>query len=307
MEPRRIVACYREFAPHPALRSRVRALFSCAPGPEPVAPGRTVTLEVLFAPGDRYRAPLFADSGASIVFELAFAIDDGVWSANPVAPCGKVIGPMRRVSPGSAGPLPAMVGAYLYPLELVAFTGLPNGAVADQVVPIEEFWGAEGGAQAERLAERNESERLQLLEEALLSHLTEPRPTGTAVNLGGLAAGIMAERGRTSVGRLAGAAGISRQHLARLFQERVGVSPKRFIRLVRFQAALTYAGAGQSGVDWARVAAGLGYADQSHLIAEFREFSGLTPHRLNAERWFHPFIARAAGLQPSAGSEHPRR
>lgn len=44
---------------------------------------------------------------------------------------------------------------------------------------------------------------------------------------------------------------------------------------------------------WARVAMELGYADQSHMIAEFREFSSLTPHMLATERWWHPFIERA--------------
>jgi AraC-like DNA-binding protein len=60
-----------------------------------------------------------------------------------------------------------------------------------------------------------------------------------------------------------------------------------------------YAGAG-AGVPWARVAAELGYADQSHMIAEFRELSGLTPDALATGRWFHPFIleARSRSLGP---------
>ena len=47
---------------------------------------------------------------------------------------------------------------------------------------------------------------------------------------------------------------------------------------------------------WARVAAELGYADQSHMIAEFRELSSLTPERLATERWFHPFILEAKSV-----------
>jgi AraC-like DNA-binding protein len=46
---------------------------------------------------------------------------------------------------------------------------------------------------------------------------------------------------------------------------------------------------------WAQAAAGMGYADQSHMIAEFRRFGGLTPHELASQDWFHPFIERAAG------------
>ena len=95
-----------------------------------------------------------------------------------------------------------------------------------------------------------------------------------------------------NVNRLADAAGVSRQHLTRVFRETVGVSPKRYCRLARFQAGLAYAGAGD-GVKWAQVAAELGYADQSHMIAEFRELSSLTPEALATQRWFHPFILEA--------------
>ena len=95
-----------------------------------------------------------------------------------------------------------------------------------------------------------------------------------------------------TVQRLADAAGVSRQHLRRMFQQMIGVSPKRYCRLARFQAGLIYAGAGP-GVKWAEVAIELGYADQSHMIAEFRELTSLTPDALATRRWFHPFILEA--------------
>ncbi len=37
----------------------------------------------------------------------------------------------------------------------------------------------------------------------------------------------------------------------------------------------------------------MGYADQSHMIAELRQFSGLTPQALANRDWFHPCIERA--------------
>jgi AraC-like DNA-binding protein len=46
-------------------------------------------------------------------------------------------------------------------------------------------------------------------------------------------------------------------------------------------------------IDWARVALDMGFADQSHMIAECRHFSGLTPQSLADRDWFHPFIERA--------------
>ncbi|HEY3055227.1 MAG TPA: helix-turn-helix transcriptional regulator [Thermoanaerobaculia bacterium] len=79
--------------------------------------------------------------------------------------------------------------------------------------------------------------------------------------------------GRCDIDRVAEAACVTRQHLGRLFARHVGVSPKTFARIVRFRHALRL-GRNRPCAD---VAALLGYSDQSHLIAEFREFSGTTP------------------------------
>ena len=53
----------------------------------------------------------------------------------------------------------------------------------------------------------------------------------------------------------------------------------------------------------------MGYADQSHMIAEFRQFSSLTPQELANRDWFHPFIERAksgaARLVDAARSQRP--
>jgi AraC-like DNA-binding protein len=84
---------------------------------------------------------------------------------------------------------------------------------------------------------------------------------------------IIRSGGRCDINRVAQSVGATRQHLARLFALHVGVSPKMFARVIRFRHALRL-GRTQP---WADVAARLGYADQSHLIAEFREFSGSTP------------------------------
>ena len=145
---------------------------------------------------------------------------------------------------------------------------------------------------AEDLAELDEVARVDRLEAALLERLRAAPAPRSSVDVIGLARWVRAEPTRATVRRLADAAGVSRRHLTRVFRQVVGVSPKRYCRLARFQAGLAYAGAG-AGVKWAQVAAELGYADQSHMIAEFREMSSLTPEALATQRWFHPFILEA--------------
>ena len=67
------------------------------------------------------------------------------------------------------------------------------------------------------------------------------------------------------------------------FKAQVGVSPKRYCRIRRFQQAVARAHRGRP-VDWAQVALDCGYYDQSHFIHEFRAFSGLTPTAYQASR-----------------------
>jgi len=69
--------------------------------------------------------------------------------------------------------------------------------------------------------------------------------------------------------------GFSRRWLAQRFKEKIGVSPKTYARLPRFQRVVQQVAAGQRS-EWADVAADLGFADQAHLTHEFRRFSGLT-------------------------------
>jgi AraC-like DNA-binding protein len=70
--------------------------------------------------------------------------------------------------------------------------------------------------------------------------------------------------------------GLSTRRLQRLFLDRVGVGPKWVIRRYRIQEAIEQAADGPP-LDWARLAADLGYSDQAHLIREFTAVTGTSP------------------------------
>jgi AraC-like DNA-binding protein len=76
--------------------------------------------------------------------------------------------------------------------------------------------------------------------------------------------------------------GVSERHRRRVFREAVGVSPKAFARLRRFQRAVR-AAREDGAASWASIAAGAGYYDQAHLITEFRAIAGVTPRVLLGE------------------------
>ena len=82
---------------------------------------------------------------------------------------------------------------------------------------------------------------------------------------------------QTPVTGLASIACLSKKHFERLFNSLVGINPKEYIRIVRFQKALEQMQHQPQEISQAQIAYASGYADQSHFIREFKRFSGYTP------------------------------
>jgi AraC-like DNA-binding protein len=80
------------------------------------------------------------------------------------------------------------------------------------------------------------------------------------------------------VDQLAAATGLTTRSLQRLFADYVGVSPKWVMRRARLHEAAGRADSGEP-VDWAELAADLGYADQAHLTRDFTVTIGVSPVR----------------------------
>jgi transcriptional regulator GlxA family with amidase domain len=78
------------------------------------------------------------------------------------------------------------------------------------------------------------------------------------------------------IGRIADEVGWSHRHLTTRFRQQVGLRPKTAARLVRFDGVWRRIDQ-RRPLDWGQVAADTGYADQAHLVRDFREFTGTTP------------------------------
>jgi AraC-like DNA-binding protein len=259
------------------LKSYVRAVFHFA---SPAADARRDTPPICPA--------LFADAGASIVFDVGRGWTvEGLWTPRVSAPSGHVIGPMTRGWPTAFGAGVDAVGAYLRPGASEALLGVPASLLTDDIVAVHDLWPRDGAALADAIERASGREsRFVLLERALLRKLRSATavPDRTVI---ALARAGLSEEHQPTVERLAERAGLSRQQLTRRFRSALGLPPKVFLRLSRFRRVL------QAGMvranDWASLAADVGYADQSHLIAEFRQFTGLTPEALRTSHAFHPF------------------
>jgi AraC-like DNA-binding protein len=70
--------------------------------------------------------------------------------------------------------------------------------------------------------------------------------------------------------------GYSQKHFIQLFKEQVGVKPKQYLKIMRFQKAISTIERSES-IRWSDIALESGYYDQAHLIHDFKLFSGFTP------------------------------
>ena len=168
-----------------------------------------------------------------------------------------------------------IIGVHFKPGGAFPFLGLPACDLADTHVDLETLWGPSARALRERLCEtRTSVERFQLLEEALLSRLRHRVEQHYAVS------GALKMFGKNQAGpRVREAAkylGLSQRRFIQVFKAEVGMTPKLFSRIQRFQQTRT--SVEQNPLpNWAHLALDFGYFDQSHLIREFIEFSGLSP------------------------------
>lgn len=81
---------------------------------------------------------------------------------------------------------------------------------------------------------------------------------------------------------------VSIRQLERLFQQRIGLPPQYYARLVRFTKAWVIK-ENNPTVNWTNLAYECGYFDQAHLIHDFKEFTGVTPSIIQKDLRNAPF------------------
>jgi AraC-like DNA-binding protein len=170
-----------------------------------------------------------------------------------------------------------IMGVHFRPGGAFPFLGLPARELADAHVDLEALWGHCSAAELrERLCSASSvKERFAILEAALADHLFSPLEHHGAVSLA-LNAVMAADSGAPKSRDLADQVGLSQRQLIQVFSAEVGMPPKLFCRVHRFQRVLGRLA--QSGTPhWAQLAVQAGYFDQAHLIRDFRQFSGLNP------------------------------
>lgn len=121
-------------------------------------------------------------------------------------------------------------------------------------------------------------ERVRFAQQYLLETLRERRKKPAVMNA---IHSIMKQEGRAALSEAAAYACVSPRQLERLFGELVGVSPKKFAGLVRYQQvwrAVLF----ERDFNVQDAVHRFGFTDQSHLLRDFKRFHSLTPTQARA-------------------------
>ncbi|MEV0233045.1 helix-turn-helix domain-containing protein [Nonomuraea sp. NPDC050786] len=170
----------------------------------------------------------------------------------------------------------------LSPVIARAVLGASPADLDGTLVSLDDLWGREASRIRERLGEvASWQDRFALTDALLARRHAAGAPVDPEVAWAW--DWIVGSRGLVRVDRLAAELGWSRKRLWSRFRSQLGLSPKRAVKLVRFDHAAHRLVAGESA---ARVAADAGYADQSHLHRDVMAFTGVTPATVARE----PFL-----------------
>ncbi|CAL9603827.1 helix-turn-helix domain-containing protein [Streptomyces sp. R1] len=210
--------------------------------------------------------------------EVAAGVDDG----SPVTRFDGVAGGLMRRSVAihhDGRQLGVQVA--LTPLGARAVYGVPAAELAHRLVPLDELLGTLAAELVDRLRSASTwAARFAALDELLLRAVGRgpcgDRVRGVRPEVAEAWRRLVAARGRAQVGAVAAELGWSRRYLTERFRGEVGLSPKTFARVLRFEHAHELAAA-RDPLPWGDVATVSGYADQAHLVRDWREFTGRSP------------------------------
>lgn len=246
---------YCERAPAPILRPWIRSLWYCC------APSVNFSYERVLPNGCM-----------QIVLNLARDFltncnDDLFESRLPPA---IVVGARRSYELIATQDLAEIAGIVIEPGGFAGLFRERADLIFERFVAVADLWR---GFRLDPILEANSpGNKLNALERLLRDTIREPAKRSDLLDR----ALRFLELPNTSVRQCADYEGVSERRLSQVFREQVGMSPKAWCRIRRFQMAVASLHQGIE-VHWADLAIRCGYYDQAHFINDFRAFSGINP------------------------------
>jgi AraC-like DNA-binding protein len=258
---------YKHFQPIPALMPYIDSFW---------------VIEAAARSGDSPRARMPADSRATLLLsfsgESRMTVDRG--TMHHVGSGATLLGVHSQSYLLEHEGDTNLIAAQFRPGGLAAFVRCGVGELAAQAVPLDLLWGRPGNDLSERIFELDDtSQKLAVYQDMLLKCFAEVPQQARILNSLNL---IENAQGNPSVEWLAEQANLSQKQFERQFERVVGMMPKHYMRLARFQKLVRWLRQADRPANWTAIAARFAYYDHAHLAKDFRAFAGTTPSEFAA-------------------------
>lgn len=163
-----------------------------------------------------------------------------------------------------------------HPAGLRPFVPFNVAEITDLTAPTVQAWGDKADQLEQNLLNADNTEqRISVMEKFLIGQLNPEQVDPIVENCVG---SIIEQSGITSVDELTQQQSIGKRALERRFQQSVGLSPKLFARIIRFNYALQLIEK-RDFSNFTTVAYEGGFYDQAHFIKDFQDLTGLNPKK----------------------------
>jgi len=228
--------------------------------------------------------PLIANGYPSVTFQLTdpARILSGDRKSFPLVLYGQNTRPIQLHTAGEI----TVIAYFLYPWLLPSLFGYAAGDLTDQGIDLSLYGPArESNLKEQLLNSPSLEQRLRLMSDYIL-RLSRSRKIVVDERLPYAIRAIRQNKGAIQLGNLQKELFVTERTLQRLFGQGVGLTPKLYSRICQFQSALSQLSHNRFA-DMTKVAFDNGYADQSHLIRAFKDFTNLSPleYRKKAEEF----------------------
>jgi AraC-like DNA-binding protein len=214
---------------------------------------------------------IIPDGNPGLIFQDSRAFAD---SAHQLLPAvfiyGQTTAYTEHISTGKF----TTIGVYFYPDALKDMFGIPGIALTDRQVDVALI--TRGNITAQLMNAGSINQRISILSAFFISLLKKNKRQENG-NIQYCLSKIHAAKGQVSLKDFPRELYMSQSSFERSFKQTVGISPKLYTRITRFQASLNQLRS-QQYQQLSDIAFDHYYADQSHFIREFKAFTGIRPH-----------------------------
>jgi len=162
------------------------------------------------------------------------------------------------------------------PCAFVQLTGIPGDQLTDRHFDAEDFFGRNVSLVNEQLFYASDYPSMIQIVEKFLLEVIKKKNKKTSHSVDEISQMMVTENDDFSLEKFLKTAYLSHRHFDRKFKERVGLAPKRFLQIIRFDKAFRMKNRCPNK-DWLSIALHSGYHDYQHLTKAYKEFTGYTP------------------------------